>query len=134
MGGTTYWHGGAPGLRPGDVIEPRADGDTRHLVDDCPTCEARRVGAQLADDPNDARQVYVTTERDYAKVFAAGYPRGWLYRVEPVGDMQRTDDDPVPSWAVGSCRVVSVYERCVTLTAARAASLLRRFTRAAADR
>ena len=43
MAGTTYWHGGAPGLRPGDVIEPRADGDTRHLVDGCPTCEARRV-------------------------------------------------------------------------------------------
>lgn len=130
---TSYWHGGAPGLRPGDMIEPRADDDQRHLLDGCPACEARRAGRQLADDPNDALRAYVTTDRDYAKIFAAGYPRGWLYRVEPVGDMQRTADDPVPSWAVGSCRVVSVYERCVTLTAARAASLLRRFTRAAQE-
>lgn len=40
-----YFHGGAPGLRPGDIIEPTSG--TAHLVDGCPTCEARRRGEPL---------------------------------------------------------------------------------------
>ncbi len=124
---TGYWHGGAPGLKPGDLIEPTAS--DRHLVDGCPICEARRRGQQLASDPNDPTRVYVTTERDYAKIFAAGYPRGALYRVEPIGDMAPTADDPAPSWAVERARVISVYDPLVNLTPARVASLARRWTR-----
>ncbi len=40
-----YWHGGMPGLRVGDLIEP---GHERATRDDCPICDARRVGASLA--------------------------------------------------------------------------------------
>lgn len=112
-----YWHGGAPGLRPGDIIEPRAHDDDAHLVDGCPTCDARKAGAQLAEDNNDPALVYVTTDRDYARIYASGYPRGALYRVEPIGELvDRSAQDPAPSWGCGSARVLSVYDPLVALT------------------
>lgn len=121
------FHGGVPGLRPGDLIEPRSAGDTGHLVDGCPTCEARRAGRQLDTDPNDPRWVYVTTDRQYARVYAAGYPRGALYRVEAVGDLTPTDDDPVPSWSAPAARVVAVLDPLVIIKAAEVRRLLRRW-------
>lgn len=123
----TYYHGGAPGLRVGDVVTPRQAGDSGHLVDGCPTCEARRAGAQLATDPNDPRSVYVTQDRQYARVYAAGYPRGGLYRVEPVGELVATTDDPVPSWAVPAARVLAVLDPLVIMRPAEARRAMRRF-------
>jgi len=123
----TYYHGGAPGLRAGDLITPREPGDIGHLVDGCPTCEARRAGTQLASDPNDPQSVYVTQDRQYARVYAAGYPRGALYRVEPLGELVRTTDDSVPSWAVPAARVLAVLDPLVILRPAEVRRALRRF-------
>jgi hypothetical protein len=107
------FHGGAPGLRPGDVIEPRPPGDERHLVDGCPVCEARRVG-DPSDYDRDHRfdRVYVTPNRFIARCFAAGYPSGALYQVEPVGDLE-TDPEHEESFAVRAARVLVVLDRCV---------------------
>lgn len=110
-----YFHGGAPGLRAGDLIEPRPSDDTRHLRDGCPTCEARRRGEQLPEDDNDPSLVYVTTDREYARIYAAGYGDGALYRVEPVGELTPSND-PMPSWGVPACRVIAVYDALVRLT------------------
>lgn len=114
----TYWHGGAPDLHPGDLIEPRPRDDTAHLVDGCPTCEARRNAEQLDHDDDDPTMVYVTTDREYARVYAAGYPNGALYQVEPIGGMvDRTGEhDPAPSWGVPAARVRVVYDPYVRLT------------------
>lgn len=111
------WHGGAPGLRPGDLIEPRPEGDTRHLIDGCPTCEAMRSHDRPEDLARPDR-VYVTSDRQYERIYAAGYPRGALYRVEAVGEMEETTGvhDPAPSWAVLAARVLAVYDACVTLS------------------
>lgn len=107
------FHGGAPGLRPGDLIEPQQG--TAHLLDGCPTCEARKAGQQLDTDDNDPTLVYVTTDRDYARIYAAGYPRGGLYAVEPVGELvDRSAHDPAPSWGCPSARVLSVLDPLVT--------------------
>lgn len=123
-----FWHGGAPGLKPGDLIEPRPAADERHLVDGCPTCEARRRGEQLAADDNDASLVYVTTDRDYARIYAAGYRRGGLYVVEPIGELvDRAAHDPVPSWGCSAARVLSVYEPLVVLSAKEVRRLRRRY-------
>lgn len=123
-----YWHGGAPGLKPGDLITPRPPGDHDHLVDGCPTCEARRRGEQLDSDDNDPGLIYITTDRDYARIYASGYPRGALYRVEPIGDLvDRSEHDPAPSWGVASARVLAVYDACVTLTPKLLRRLLRRW-------
>lgn len=126
MDGDLAYHGGAPGLRPGDLIVPRPPGDTAHLVDGCPVCQARRAGAPLPDDDLDPALVYVTTDREYARLYAAGYPRGALYRVEPIGD--RVDSpDPMPSWGVTSARVVAVLDALVQLSPAEVRRMLRRW-------
>lgn len=122
----SYYHGGAPGLRPGDVIEPTSG--TAHLVDGCPTCEARRKGEPLSSDDNDPTLVYVTTDRRYAEVYAAGYPDGALYRVRPIGPLwPRGEHDPVPSFGCGSAQVLSVLDRLVRFDAKRARRALRRY-------
>lgn len=128
MGDLRYWHGGAPGLNPGDLIHPRT-GDTRHLIDGCPTCEARRAGQPLDTDHTRTDRIYITTDKDYARIYAAGYPRGALYTVQPVGDLEETTDvdDPAPSWACPSARVLAVYDPVVILTPAHVRRLLRRF-------
>lgn len=120
------FHGGAPGLRPGDVITPRPAGDTAHLLDGCPICEARKAGRQHPDDDLDPSLVYVTTDRDYASIYANGYPRGALYRVETNGPLTPSPD-PVPSWGVPSARVVSVLDPLVRLSAHDVRRLTRRY-------
>lgn len=120
------FHGGAPGLRPGDWIVPRSPEDTAHFVDGCPVCEARRRGERLPEDDLDPTLVYVTTERDYATVFADGYPRGGLYRVETQGELTPSPD-PVPSWGVPRARVVSVLDRLVRLSVHDRRRLQRRY-------
>lgn len=125
-----YWHGGAPGLKPGDLVTPRSEGDTRHLVDGCPTCEAMRSHDRPGGLARPDR-IYVTTEREYARLYAAGYPRGGLYQVEPIGEMEDVTgvDDPVPSWAVTSARVLVVYDALVILSTSQYRRLIRTVTR-----
>ena len=63
----TYWHGGVPGLKPGDILQP---GHNRKLHDGCPYCEARARGEahQGIDGPSQqADKIYLTTDRLYAK-------------------------------------------------------------------
>lgn len=126
VGEDRLYHGGAPGLRVGDTIAPDPE-RTSHLVDGCATCDARRAGNPLPQDDNDPGRVYVTTDRDYARIYAAGYPDGALYRVE----VDRTDmvpsNDPAPSWGVASARVVGVVDRLVRLSAHDRRRLLRRY-------
>jgi hypothetical protein len=126
---TAYFHGGAPGLKAGDIIEPRPAGDDRHLVDGCPTCEARKAGDQHEHDDNDPTLVYVTTDRDYARIYAAGYPNGALYRVEPIGELvpMAADKDAAPSWGVAQARVLSVYDPVVRIAGKDTRRLVRRF-------
>lgn len=119
------FHGGAPGLHVGDLIVPDPN-RTAHLVDGCPTCEARRAGSPLESDDNDPTRVYVTTDRDYARIYAAGYPDGALYRVEVDGDMAPSND-PVPSWGVASARVAGVLDRLVRLSDHDLRRLMRRY-------
>lgn len=124
-----YWHGGAPGLRVGDPITPPQDADRGHLVDGCPTCEARRAGGRFDSDHAALDRVYITTDREYARIYAYGYPRGALYRVEPVGELEETTgvDDPAPSWAVPAATVLAVYDPLVTMTTQQLRRTLRRY-------
>lgn len=123
-----YWHGGVPGLRPGDLITPPLGEDRGHLVDGCPRCEARRRGTPQPEDRSRPDRIYVTTDREYARIYAAGWPRGALYRVEPIGVLEETTgvDDPVPSWACPAARVLTVYDPVVTMTPAHVLRLARR--------
>jgi len=123
------YHGGAPGLRPGDWIEPRPAEDRRHLLDGCDVCAARAADAPLPDDDLDPSLVYVTTVRDYARVYAAGYPRGALYRVETEGTLVASPDpDDTNSYGCERAQVVAVLDALVRLTPRELRALLRRWS------
>jgi hypothetical protein len=123
-----YWHGGAPGLNVGDLIEPGRP----HFVDGCEVCDAHRAGQDHALDPltRHTDRVYITTDREYARFYASKYPRGDLYTVQPVGDPVPSDEDHFPAWHVPQARVVSVYDRYVALTPKQRRTLMSRWRRA----
>lgn len=120
-----YWHGGIPGLRPGDLIVPSEP----NYLDNCPVCQAKKAGINTPMDPLTGHpdSVYITTDRDYGRFYASKYPRGDLYRVEPVGDLVASDEDRFPTWRARSVRVAAVLDRCVTLTHRQRTSLIHRW-------
>jgi len=124
-----WWHGGAPGLRAGDMIVP---GHERRAVEGCPWCEARARGDhRLGDGPvGRPDQVYVTGVREYARYYASLWGRGDLYRVEPEGDLEVSHEDTVPTWTAPAARVVAVVERAVLLTMGQRRRLYRIWTAA----
>ncbi|MEL7978371.1 hypothetical protein AAG589_21070 [Isoptericola sp. F-RaC21] len=91
-----YYHGGVPRLSAGDFIQPL------QVANSFPTQEVAAQKARLGNDPGllatldhyDSAVVYLTTKRNIASAFAsmyvsrAGVPQpGWVYRVEPDGDL-----------------------------------------------
>jgi hypothetical protein len=109
------YHGGVPGLKPGDLLVP---GHARKHHDGCKWCEARAKGEAYEgmDGPSQEVGVYMTSERLYAKYHASLYGYGDLYRVEPVGELRRSTEDSWPTFISPEARVVSVYDRAVRLT------------------
>lgn len=126
------WHGGMPGLRPGDVL---TGGHERRTHPGCPFCEARSNGRTLVVDghPVDgpsARpdRLYLTSDRAYARFYASLWGRGDLYRVEPIGDLEvSVEDHAFPSWIAESATVLSAPERAVLMTMTQRRALLRRW-------
>ncbi|MGV8973698.1 MAG: hypothetical protein ACOH10_15365 [Rhodoglobus sp.] len=124
------WHGGVPGLRLGDLIVP---GHERQTKDGCPICEART--AELAGGPRPvvdglamhADKVYLTTDREYARHYASLFGRGDLYRVEPVGQVERSAEDSIETYLADSAAVTGVYDRAVLLTNRQRRALQRRW-------
>jgi hypothetical protein len=108
------FHGGVPELRPGDLIEP---GHERKIHQGCTWCATR---AELPPSQDglalQVGRVYLTPVRLYAQHYASLYGRGDLYRVEPVGELQRSTEDTVETWTAPAARVVAVLDRAVLLT------------------
>jgi hypothetical protein len=114
---TIYFHGGAPGLAIGALLEPGHSRDHRHPG--CPWCEARARGdAHLGADGPSHRpdRVYMTEDREYARYHASLYGRGDLYLVEPVGEVEPSDEDSFPTATAPAARVVAVLARSVLLS------------------
>ncbi|MCW2632076.1 MAG: hypothetical protein JWR88_1038 [Pseudonocardia sp.] len=109
------WHGGIPGLRPGDLL---VGGQQRRAHPGCPTCEARARGEAGPLEPATAHRdrVYMTGHRIYARFYASLYGLGDLYRVEPIGQPERSDEDHLEAWHAPQARVLAVAERAVRLT------------------
>jgi hypothetical protein len=107
MAEARYWHGGIPGLRPGDLLLPASvTGTDRNLTG---------YGTPTGWDNDHVRtdRVHLTTHRAAAKAFAAMYPDGALYVAEPIGDTEPDPDAPEDAVRCESARVVSVYDPCV---------------------
>lgn len=80
-------------------------------------CAARERGESPRLDPR-ARpdRVYMTRHRGYARHYASLWGRGDLYRVEPVGPLERSLEDTIESWMAPGARVLAVVERAILLT------------------
>ena len=108
------FHGGVPGLRPSDLIEP---GHERKPHEGCTWCAARAELPPTADGlPLHEDRVYLTPERSYARYYASLYGRGDLYQVEAIGHLQRSTEDPVETWTAPAARVLVAVDRAVLLT------------------
>lgn len=107
MADVRYWHGGFPGLTPGDLLLPPTETGATHTLTGYGVLPGYRPDHVRAD------RVHVTTRRDSARVFAAAYPDGALYRVEPLGDMEPDPDAPDEAIRCERARVLAVYDPCV---------------------
>ncbi len=104
-----YWHGGVPGLKPGDVlVPPEVSGVSDALS------EYREM---FGVDPALLRRdrVYVATDRQVARAYAAFRPSGSLYEVRPEGVLEPDPDCSVDglSWQCERAVVVSVVDPLV---------------------
>ena len=81
------------------------------------------------DPPSERDAVYVTTDREYARWYAAR-SRGDLYRVEPGSPLLATTEDHFPSFTVPQAKIVEVIERRVVLTRRDRRLLQRRWAKA----
>lgn len=108
------FHGGVPGLRPGDLIEP---GHARRVVDGCKWCADRAtLPATLDGLPEHDDRVYLTPVRLYGRYYASLYGRGDLYQVEPLGELLPSTEDNVETWTAPAARVIAAVDRAVLLT------------------
>lgn len=117
-----YWHGGFPGLRPGDfIVSAIESGTTRSLTG---------YGTQPGYSVDHVRpdRVHLTAERASAKAFAAAYPDGALYQAEPIGEIEPDPDAPAEAIRCERARVITVYDPCVRW-AERGAGWLQSLTR-----
>lgn len=138
-----YFHGGVPGLKPGDTIIPAPP----HVEDGCPICVARAEGRMYTvgeyrqwlrqhpnrkgamqvlemlkdadhrepvDPPSKPNRVYITSHEAYARWYAAR-SRGDLYEVVPDGEIEESDEDNFPSWTCQGAIVARVISRNIRL-------------------
>ena len=125
----TYYHGGKPGLRPGDLLTPYHD---RAGHPGCAFCEARARGETIKgiDPPSQHESVYVTTHRLYAKHYASLWGYGDLYRVDPLGEFVASEEDTMRAFRCDQARIVSVLDRAVLLTPSERRRIHREWTAA----
>ncbi len=113
---TTYFHGGVPGLRVGQYILPPCETGAFSVADctTAPEAEQARLEAVHRRD-----RVYLATDRRIAMLWAALYPEGtpdeggWVYRVEPEGDVEPDPDylaDDGASVCAPRARVVGIVK------------------------
>lgn len=149
-----FYHGGIAGLSPGDFLVPspphvtdgcpicqaRAEGrvmrvgEYRAWLLQFNSPIALKALQQLAtaddyepiDPPSGREAVYITTDLDYARWYAAR-SIGDLYIVRPVGSTESSTEDSFPTWICDRAEILSVMERGVRLSRRDRRSLLRRW-------
>ena len=105
-----YFHGGVPGLKPGDLILPPDQTGAEHRL----SAVSAELGAPAHATRTDV--VYLATDRNVARAYAAFYPDGTLYRVQPIGREPEPDPDcemPGLSWQCSAAEVVGVVDPVV---------------------
>ncbi|MDR3589278.1 MAG: hypothetical protein P4N41_06410 [Negativicutes bacterium] len=100
-----YYHGGIPGLNPGDMLLPPAVTGKSTLLEHAKEIDPNCV--QRAD------RVYIVTEREMADVYALVYPYGDTYKVRPVGELEHDADckEPGLSFQCEKAEIIAVIRR-----------------------
>ncbi|GGS81773.1 hypothetical protein [Streptomyces griseoviridis] len=89
-----YFHGGFPGMEPGDrILPPDVTGTERRL-----SSYAAVLGGPAYAARTDV--VYLTTDRQVAKAYAAFYPDGALYEVLPEDTVEADPDCRTPGLSI----------------------------------
>lgn len=97
-----YFHGGQRGLARGSLLLPPSRSGAKNTISDF---AARMVGSW------DRDRVYVTSSFDAALIYAVMHPsQGWVYQVEPVGDLQQDTDclESGLSFACAEARILRI--------------------------
>lgn len=104
-----YFHGGYPGLKPGQLILPPDATGTDHRL----SAIAAEHGGPAYSTRTDI--VYVTTARDVARAFAAFYPDGALYEVQPHEGLEPDPDCGIAdlSWQCPAAVIRTVVDPVV---------------------
>lgn len=123
---TRYFHGGYPGLRPGALLQPPATTGTDRTLSGIVAEASGPAYASRTD------VVYVTTLRDAARTYAAFYPDGALYQVQPTGPLTPDPDclETGISWHCTAAEVLSVVDPVVLFRSRTPERWLRLLTRA----
>lgn len=97
---TTYWHGGRPGLKRGNMLLPPTVTKALSLS------ECGAAGIHRRD------RVYVTTSQAAALLYAAGVKNGVIYECEPLGAIEDDPDCTMPglSYQCERARVIGVIK------------------------
>lgn len=106
---TRYFHGGYPGLKPGDMLLPPDTTGTEHRL----SAIAAEHGGPAYSTRTDV--VYMAASRNVARAFAAFYPDGALYEVRPKGELEPDPDSGIDglSWQCPAAEIVAVVDPVV---------------------
>ena len=116
------YHGGVPGLKPGDRITPGHD-RLDHGDDGCPICRARRIhGKDRSGTPDSTlhpESVYCTESRLEARLYASLYGHGDVYQVraDDEDDLTPADEGDWAAWRAPALTVVRITDAAVELSA-----------------
>ena len=96
--GLTFWHGGKEGRKRGEFLLPPALTKVQSLS------EYGAAGVHRTD------RVYLVTRPEAAIIYAAGWPNGMLYEVEPIVFLEADPDCTMTglSWQCEKARVLKL--------------------------
>lgn len=118
MTDSTWYHGGVPGLEVGErILPPDTTGAPARL-----SRYAEAIGT-----PHGTRTdvVYLASRPEHARAFAALYPDGALYQVEPESDTEPDPDAPEATAMTTSAVITAVLRPRVAFAHRRPESWLR---------
>ncbi len=109
MSEVKWYHGGVPGLVPGDVLLPPSETGKSTLL--------QYAKAIAPDGTQRGDRVYLTTLSSAAAMFAAVYPNGDVYEVVPGSEVEDDPDCLVPDLSAQCARatIVEVVQRAVPM-------------------
>lgn len=118
-----WWHGGAPGLRAGDLLLPPCETGVITRVQILE--EAGIISPDyMESDRNRLDRVYLTHNKELAKAYAYSWGwetlgRGALYVARPIGPYQADPDLLEHSIECERAEIITVYDPAVQMSHAR---------------